>query len=462
MFWVCFVSQLKVETRKAAATQPAAPRKFNTFAHKLLDFEAERYKVPADRYVLLDRIIETARARINAGGIASPPTEKQLLHVLKTIDDVLIEERFVFSLDGRGGTLSEALTPVTLDNDKLQKALRNWENERRRNTLLKRPMDPVHICVCQQGSLLYMGVAEAIGLELQPVLVPHHVFVRGKVTGNRWINFDANSADSVSDKDYARGNEALDWQVKQGTYLSNLAYSRTMSLAYSARGLRCMSLHKFDAAAEDFRKSIELDPKNFCSMAGLASLYTESPLGLRNPELRKEALTLAASASVLEPRAPIVLSALASAHADAGDFDRAIEVQQRLLNSNGEMNREQETKRLEHFRRKLSVFDAIRAEHPVAFWAMSYSNLLPFAFAALGILLVLRSVNKLRSNAKNSPLRKQGVSSRYAFVPEQNPPLPRGATVSLSHHPEIYVEHPRETEARSDTSQVRVDRHPSR
>jgi Flp pilus assembly protein TadD len=89
------------------------------------------------------------------------------------------------------------------------------------------------------------------------------------------------------------------------------------------RGLSRWKIGQTNGSADDFRKAIELDPKHHEALSGLAWALATSP----QDELRdgKQAVDLATKACELTVwKNPYHLSALAAAHAEAGNFDEAL------------------------------------------------------------------------------------------------------------------------------------------
>jgi tetratricopeptide (TPR) repeat protein len=93
--------------------------------------------------------------------------------------------------------------------------------------------------------------------------------------------------------------------------------------AYRSRADAYLSVGKHAEAIKDYEKSIELDPKFEGALNNLAWVLATSP----KDEVRdgKRALELAKKAcEVTEYKASYILSTLASAHAELGDFEEAI------------------------------------------------------------------------------------------------------------------------------------------
>ncbi|MBS3158223.1 hypothetical protein J4206_02960, partial [Candidatus Woesearchaeota archaeon] len=111
----------------------------------VLSFEQQETGiVKPEHYILLDRIIEEAKDRIN---IKSNYTEAEAFEILKTIDDML-KNTFNFRI-----------------------AI-NKENFLFSHSLRDRRLD------CNTASLIYLSIAQSLGLPLSGVNAPRHMFVR--------------------------------------------------------------------------------------------------------------------------------------------------------------------------------------------------------------------------------------------------------------------------------------------
>lgn len=359
-------------------TQPIARAKPATFAHRVLDIESERADVPQSAYDLIDRMIASVRARVSTAVIVGDrkARERQVMHLLHTIDDVLVEQRFVFPLV-YDSTLAEALQPRTVDRNTLFRILQRRENTHRREQIMMHPDRPVRFIACQQASLLYRGMAEPFDVDIRLVSLPHHVFMRVQVADDKWINWDPNDACTYSDEGYARAHDVTKDQIRDGVFLKTLSEDRVMSLIYHARACRCWELAKYDAAEEDYRRAIELDPQNGFPYAGLSCLYTGSPAGMKSEQHRvAESLSLAKTATSLAPQLPYATQALAAARAENGDFDGAIMAQQRaivLCDEDDAAGRNAAGERLKFYSAHHTLQEGRRIEHPIVYW-LGYQN----------------------------------------------------------------------------------------
>jgi tetratricopeptide (TPR) repeat protein len=102
--------------------------------------------------------------------------------------------------------------------------------------------------------------------------------------------------------------------------------------AHAHRGNVYAELGEFERAIVDFRQAIALDPKSADAYRSLAWLLATCPESkFRAPD---QALASAQRAAELSaPGDPFVLDALAAAHANAGQFERAVRYQQEAMSN---------------------------------------------------------------------------------------------------------------------------------
>ena len=103
-----------------------------------------------------------------------------------------------------------------------------------------------------------------------------------------------------------------------------------LAKAHTKHALQLLNVDRSREAAEQFRAALEAKSDFLIPLNGLARLQATHP----NPALRDgvEALTLARRACALTHYAePAMLDTLAAAHAENGDFDKAIDFQQKSI-----------------------------------------------------------------------------------------------------------------------------------
>jgi tetratricopeptide (TPR) repeat protein len=101
--------------------------------------------------------------------------------------------------------------------------------------------------------------------------------------------------------------------------------------AYTLRGNLAAEQGHFDSAIANYQQALRIDPNWGDAHRSLAWLWATCPnQRYRRPE---QALAAADEAMTLAPRDSVVLDAAAAAHANANQFDKAIELQQQAIDS---------------------------------------------------------------------------------------------------------------------------------
>lgn len=173
-----------------------------TLAHEILEIEGENFPISTDSIDELERILEKGR-KIDCG-----PRQ-----ILAGISNLLNEEGFEYE-----------------DNRLLSRGLK----ERR--------------TFCFGYSALYYSIGETLGIPIQMVSVPLHVFVQ--LDGINW--------ETTADREVTK--EELDNMSRH--YVYNLSRSQMLGIAYDNRGGEKLIRKEFSLAINDFDKSLELFPES--------------------------------------------------------------------------------------------------------------------------------------------------------------------------------------------------------
>jgi len=189
-------------------------RKYNTLAHKFLDLEGE-LGTKDDDYWKLDFFINKTKAQLP---FKSRYNREDALKTLKGINNLLGDFRFYYR--------ANALLNVGLKKNYLD---------------------------CDNRSIIYVGIGEALDLPIVPVETPGHIFVRWVFDDDSYINWETTSGTSHPDEfyiDYNKKHKIHPLTLKKGTYLRNLTLEEFAAIeraiiasewarkAISARGKR--------------------------------------------------------------------------------------------------------------------------------------------------------------------------------------------------------------------------------
>jgi tetratricopeptide (TPR) repeat protein len=318
------------ESKAPDPAAPKAPRKYDTFAHRVLDIDAGEAPVAAARYALLDSIIDDAKRRVG-GDVASKPVEAQRRdaeRVLGAIDDALIDHNFLYPPDDYDvDSLRAALAPQRLDGETLERALRLNENTRREKHARAHAGGPFFVADCDTTSILYVGIAEAIGVDLHLVDLPEHMFVRWEFADGGKLNWETNEGIAVPDEDYAVEHHLGRRLRRDRVYLASMTAKEAEGFAYFLRGCRFEARGQDAQAIADLEKARELYPQSTQAKGELAWLYATAA-GV-DVGKRKAAIGLAKAAVDLEPQCGDFWNSLAAAYAANGDFRRATRSEER-------------------------------------------------------------------------------------------------------------------------------------
>jgi hypothetical protein len=312
------------EDRTAPADAPNIPRKYDTSAHRVLDIDSGEAPASPLKYALLDEIIDDAKQRITYDPGVRDPHEriKQAERILRQIDDVLTDHSFLYPPEGYDVTsLRSALSPQRYDKGQLERILRVGFNKRHVDHARAHADQPFYIIDCDISSFVFVGIGDALGLDLHLVDLPDHMFVRWEFADGAHVNWDTTDGAVISDKEYASDYSMKKRLRKRRVYLSSMTEREAEGFAYFLRGERFEDRDQPAKAIGDMEKAHELYPQSTQATSELAWLYATAA-GVDETR-RKASLKLAQSALELEPQCANFWDSSAAAHAANGDFARA-------------------------------------------------------------------------------------------------------------------------------------------
>jgi hypothetical protein len=312
------------ENAKPDATTKPPPRKYDTFAHRVLDIDSGEALASPEKYALLDALIDDAKQRITYDPALQDPRERlnQAERILRQIDDILTDHNFLYPPGGYDVTsLRASLAPQRYDKAALERILRVGVNKRRIDHARAHADEPFYITDCDISSFLFIGIGDALGIDLHLVDLPDHMFVRWELAGGAHVNWDTNDGAVISDKEYAADYAMGKRLRKRRVYLSSMTDREAEGFAYFLRGQRFEDRNEAAKAIPDLETARKLYPQSTQARSELAWLYATAA-GV-DPAQRKESLSLAQSALDLEPQCAMFWDSSAAAHAANGDFKRA-------------------------------------------------------------------------------------------------------------------------------------------
>ena len=122
-------------------------------------------------------------------------------------------------------------------------------------------------------------------------------------------------------------------------------------MAYRSRGLAWSNKKDYEKAIADYNEAIRLDPKYSGAYNGRAWLWATCPDGkFRDGKKAVESATRACELG--EWKDALVLDTLAAAYAESGDFDKAVEWQEKAHKLSPETDKKEWGKRLDLYKGK--------------------------------------------------------------------------------------------------------------
>ncbi|MEI2454557.1 transglutaminase family protein [Lysobacter firmicutimachus] len=127
---------------------------------------------------------------------------------------------------------------------------------------------------CVSMPVLFVIVAQRIGLEATLSAAPHHVFARVKGDGGKWVNVEATSFGTKSDNSYQIELNITPRAVQSGIYLRTLTRKETIAVM-----LETLMEHYNETGAQARRLALtdlvlEQDPRNVAAILHRGSACT--------------------------------------------------------------------------------------------------------------------------------------------------------------------------------------------
>ncbi|MCF7973360.1 MAG: tetratricopeptide repeat protein [Phycisphaerae bacterium] len=130
---------------------------------------------------------------------------------------------------------------------------------------------------CLSLSILYLALAERIGLPLSGVVVPGHFFVRYTSRTQRF-NIETTANGATPEDDYYIERHAVPDHERTGIYMTNLSKRQTLGCLFNNFGVVYMDTGQLDKALIALDRAIRINPSLSEARANLGNVYMQQGL----------------------------------------------------------------------------------------------------------------------------------------------------------------------------------------
>ena len=167
---------------------------------------------------------------------------------------------------------------------------------------------------CLSLSVLYLSIAERLGLPIYGVVVPGHFFVRYD-DGQRQFNIETTSKGAVADDEHYI-TEFNPPNNPRTLYMKNLTKKQTLGCFFNNLGNSYMEVGDTDKAFEVLLRAIQINPLLSEANMNLGNVYLKKKMPLQAVEQYEKALTIIGNDAK-------AMNNLASAYMQLGDYPKA-------------------------------------------------------------------------------------------------------------------------------------------
>ncbi len=157
---------------------------------------------------------------------------------------------------------------------------------------------------CLSLSILYLSLAERIGLPLHGVVVPGHFFVRYDSRTKRF-NIETTANGATPDDDYYREQHAVPDQADESIYMTNLSKLQTLGCLFNNFGVVYMDTGQFDKALLALERAVRINPSLSEARANMGNIYLQQG----QYDLAIEQFNAALSVNPIDPKTHFNLGA---------------------------------------------------------------------------------------------------------------------------------------------------------
>lgn len=150
---------------------------------------------------------------------------------------------------------------------------------------------------CLSLSILYLSLAERIGLPLHGVVAPGHFFVRYD-SRTRRFNIETTAKGATPKDDYYRERHAVPGQGEESIYLSNLSKLQTLGCLFNNFGVVYMDTGQLDKALIALDRAVRINPSLSEARANMGNVYLQQGMH----DLAIEQFYLALEVNPLDPK----------------------------------------------------------------------------------------------------------------------------------------------------------------
>ncbi|MCP4456049.1 MAG: tetratricopeptide repeat protein, partial [Planctomycetes bacterium] len=127
---------------------------------------------------------------------------------------------------------------------------------------------------CLSLSILYLSLAERIGLPLHGVVVPGHFFVRYDSRTQRF-NIETTAGGATPHDDYYIDRHAVPDHADQSIYMTNLSKRQTLGCLFNNFGVVYMETGQLDKALLALDRAVRINPSLSEARANMGNIYLQ-------------------------------------------------------------------------------------------------------------------------------------------------------------------------------------------